>query len=217
MITILLAAVLAAQQPGLRDVAAVNQLLASLRTADPTVCEMAGRTLTNHWGWGGDFSDEAMPSPMPMPVPMPMPFAGRGQGIAGPSVGRHAGKAIDEKVLAIFRTALRDQSWCVRRIAARLVAQEEPSWALSEFNALAKDAEPGFREVGLLGLGELEDPRSIDTMANALGDRDVNVRAMAAWALGQVEDIRAITPLAKALGDDSPLVRRRASWALGEI
>ena len=88
MITILLAAALAAQQPELRDVAAVSQLLGSLRTADPAVCEMAGRTLTNQWGWGGDFSDEAMPSPMPRPVPMPMPVAGRGQAIAGPRVGR---------------------------------------------------------------------------------------------------------------------------------
>ena len=90
MITILLAAALAAQQPELRDVAAVSQLLGSLRTADPAVCEMAGRTLTNQWGWGGDFSDEAMPSPMPMPVPMPMPFAAEQPFTSSASAGRQS-------------------------------------------------------------------------------------------------------------------------------
>jgi HEAT repeats len=49
--------------------------------------------------------------------------------------------------------------------------------------------------IGLLGLGELEDPRTIDTMTNALGDRDANVRAMAAWALGQLEDTQGIALL----------------------
>ena len=37
MMAVLLAAALAAQQPDLRDAAAVNTLLASLRTADPMV------------------------------------------------------------------------------------------------------------------------------------------------------------------------------------
>jgi hypothetical protein len=50
---------------------------------------------------------------------------------------------LDAKVLAVFRTALRDQSRCVRRIAARMVAREEPTWAASEFGALAKDADGG--------------------------------------------------------------------------
>ena len=218
MTALFLAAALAAQQPVLRDAAAVNSLLASLRIADPAVCEMAGRTLTNQWGWGSESGDEPMPEPMqPMPVPMPMPFASGGLNIAGPNVGRRGGIALDAKVVAIFRTALRDQSRCVRRIAARMVAREQPTWAASEFGALAKDDDAGLREIGLLGLGELEDARTIGAMTSALGDRDVNVRAMAAWALGQLEDPGAIAALGKALGDESPLVRRRAAWALGEI
>ena len=48
-------------------------------------------------------------------------------------------------------------------------------------------------------------------------DRDVAVRAMAAWALGQLEVVEAIAPLGDALGDESSLVRRRAATALGEI
>ena len=157
MTALFLAAALAAQQPDLRDAGTVNHLLASLRTADAAVCEMAGRTLTNQWGWGGDVGDPPMPAPMPMPVPMPMPFAGGQLNIAGPSVGRRGGNALDAKVVAVFRTALRDQSRCVRRIAARMVAREQPTWAASEFGALAKDADAGIREIGLLGLGALED------------------------------------------------------------
>lgn len=185
MTAVILAAALAAQQPDLRDAGAVNRLLALLRTADPAVCEMAGRTLTNQWGWGGDLTGEPMPEPMPtpMPVPIPMPFAGGGPGISGPNVSRRAGMASDPSVLAVFRTALRDQSRCVGRIAARVVAREAPTWAAAEFGALAKDADAGLREIGLLGLGELEDPLTVGTMTTALGDRDVNVRARAAWAL----------------------------------
>ena len=84
-----------------------------------------------------------------------------GIGISGPNVSYRAGVALDPKVLAVFRTALRDQSRCVRRIAARMVAREKPAWAASEFGTLAKDADAGLREIGLLGLGELEDPRTI--------------------------------------------------------
>jgi hypothetical protein len=73
MMAVLLAAALAAQQPDLRDAGAVTSLLTSLRTADPAVCEMAGRTLANQWGWGsyGDLAAEPMPAPMPMPMPVP--------------------------------------------------------------------------------------------------------------------------------------------------
>ena len=190
MTAVLLAAALAVQQPDLRDAESVTRLLASLRAADPAVCELAGRTLTNHWGWMGDAGDEPMPAPMPMPMPapMPMPFAGRGPGISGPNVSYRAGHGARAQVLAAFRTALRDQSRCVRRIAARMVAREQPTWASTEFGAMAKDADAGLRETGMLGLGELEDPRTIGAMTSGLGDRDVAVRAMAAWALGQLRN-----------------------------
>ena len=70
----LLTAALAVQQPDLRDAESVARLLASLRTADPAVCELAGRSLTNFGGWWN--GDLPAPMPMPMPTPMPMPHAG---------------------------------------------------------------------------------------------------------------------------------------------
>lgn len=164
MTAVLLAAALAVHQPELRDADAVVRLLASLRTADPAVCVLAGRALTNvgGWNWG---EDDPMPAPMPMPVPMPMPFGGGGMSVAGPNIGHRSWRNLDATVLAAFRTALRDESHCVRRIAARVVAQAEPAWAAAEFGALAKDAAAGFREIGLLGLGELEDPKSLGVIS----------------------------------------------------
>jgi hypothetical protein len=196
MTLVLLAAALAVQQPELRDADAVTRLLSALRTADPAVCEMAGRTLTNSWGWSGDASDEPMPAPMPMPMPapMPMPFAGRGPGISGPNAS-YRSPALDAGVLAAFRAALRDQSRCVRRISARMVARERPTWAAAEFGGLAKDADAGLREAGLLGLGELEDARTIGAITAGLSDREATVRAMAAWALGELEMLEGIAAL----------------------
>ena len=76
-------------------------------------------------------------------------------------------------MLQAFRGALKDSSRCVRHIAARMVARARPAWAAADFGALAKDADAGLRETGLLGLGELEDPATLGVITAALGDRDV--------------------------------------------
>jgi len=124
MIAVMLAAALATQQPELGSADAVARLLASLKAADPAVCELAGRSLTNGGRWRGGDIDEPMPMPTPTPVPMPMPFAGRGKSVSAPSprIRSRSGKEWDPGGLAVFRTALRDQSRCIRRIAARVVA-----------------------------------------------------------------------------------------------
>jgi hypothetical protein len=57
MILALLAVAVTTQAPHLRDSASVAQLLASLRTADVAVCELAGRALTNFGGWWGKTGD----------------------------------------------------------------------------------------------------------------------------------------------------------------
>ena len=167
---VLLTAALAVQQPDLRDAESVARLLASLRTADPAVCELAGRSLTNFGGWWS--GDLPTPMPIPMPTPMPMPHAGGGIDIRSPSLGARGGTELDPQVLQAFRGALKDSSRCVRHIAARMVARARPTWAAAEFGALAKDADAGFRETGLVGLGELEDPATMGVITAGLGDRD---------------------------------------------
>ena len=88
---LLLTAALAIQQPDLGDAESVSRLLASLRAADPAVCELAGRSLTNFGGWWN--GDLPTPMPVPMPTPMPMPHSGGGIDIRTPSLrcARHRG------------------------------------------------------------------------------------------------------------------------------
>ena len=63
MSVILLAAVLAVQSSDLRDADAVARLLGSLRTADPAVCELAGRSITNYGGWFGLTTEDPAGAP----------------------------------------------------------------------------------------------------------------------------------------------------------
>ncbi len=210
---LLLTAALAVQQPDLQDAESVIRLLASLRSAEPAVCELAGRSLTNYGGWW----DGDLPVPMPMPTPTPMPWAGGGVHVRVPSIGSRGGADMDARVLEAYRGALKDSSRCIRHIAARMVARARPAWAAADFGRLAKAPDAGLRETGLLGLGELEDPATLSVMTGALRDRDAAVRAMAAWALGELELPDAISALARALDDEAPAVRRRAAWALGQI
>ena len=161
---VLLAAALSFQQPDLRDVESVNKLLASLRAADPAVCELAGRSLTNYGGFWDSDVPMPQPMPMPMPTPTPMPRAGGGIDIPSPHVGRLGRNELDPQVLQAFRSALKDPSRCIRNIAARMVARAKPAWAAAEFGGLVKQADAGLRETGLLGLGELEDPQTMSVM-----------------------------------------------------
>lgn len=138
MTSLLLAALLASQPADLRATSTPSRACSPRCVADPAVCELAP---ADHqrlgWGWMGN-GDDPMPRPMPtpMPTPMPMPFAGRGAGRSAPRTAR-ASSGWDARVVDAFRPALRDNSRCVRRIAARVVGRAHPSWAPQEFAALA--------------------------------------------------------------------------------
>lgn len=66
-------------------------------------------------------------------------------------------------------------------------------------------------------LGEMEDPRAVEPLREALDDSNQWVRIVAAEALGQISDWRAIETLIYALGDSSIWVRRASVVALGQI
>ena len=66
-------------------------------------------------------------------------------------------------------------------------------------------------------LARINDPRAIAPIVKALGARNRNVRANAAWTLRKLGDPQAVEPLIKALGDQSPIVREAAAWALHEL
>jgi HEAT repeat protein/beta-lactamase regulating signal transducer with metallopeptidase domain len=65
---------------------------------------------------------------------------------------------------------------------------------------------------------ELSEGRAVVGLAEALADRDPQVRLAAAEGLGGLEDPRAVEALSRALRTDENVeVRRMAAWALGEI
>src|SRR3989441_3250835 len=154
---------LAAQQPPSAplDSGAVARVLALLKTSDSTVCELAGQAISNSWGFPWEPRLFPTPMPMPMPTPMPMPMARR-MGIRVPHVHVHVHhpgdwRREDATVLGAFRAVLRDDSRCVRHIAARVLGRARSPGSYDAFLALLREASPGLRETGALGLGELED------------------------------------------------------------
>jgi HEAT repeat protein len=66
-------------------------------------------------------------------------------------------------------------------------------------------------------LGEIRDPKSVESLLDLLKDQNRTVRLAAARALGFIKDERAVEPLSHALGDRTRMVRNYIAWALGEI
>lgn len=96
------------------------------------------------------------------------------------------------------------------------IDQDRDSQALI---ASLRDHVAEVRSAAAQALGELDDPRTVEALMNALRtDTDASVRAMAAWALGQLENPRAVPALGDALLHDGDAnVREMAAWALGAI
>src|SRR5437879_13791951 len=59
------------------DSARVAQLLGLLARSDPAVCELAGQTLANNFGFYWGWSELPTPMSRPMTTPMPMPMIDR--------------------------------------------------------------------------------------------------------------------------------------------
>ena len=68
--------------------------------------------------------------------------------------------------------------------------------------------------LGRIGMLDKEDPFRKDLENLVLEDKEIEVRAMAAFALGLARENKSITVLSKALKDDEPLVRQRAAEAI---
>ena len=82
-----------------------------------------------------------------------------------------------------------------------------------------KDENVAVRLAAVEALGNLEDPRAVDALVQALrNDSDAQVREAAASALGEIDSARAVPGLIAALGSERvAAVRAKIAWALGEI
>ena len=186
-------------------------LLATVRGADPVVCELAVRAVDGRHGWSSTADELAGVGATLSPLQ-------RATIQWAVDDGDDAGEGADPVVVEPLAAALRDPDACVRRMAALKLGRTAHPRAVEALTAALAGAEPGLRAVGALGLGYAEDPASIEPLGRALGDASAEVRAAAAWALGEIEDPRAIPHLVPILqGDADPAVRRVAAWALGSI
>ena len=175
---------LAAQQPpdAARDSSHVARVLALLETSDSTVCELAGRAISN--GWGFSWEPRLLPTPMPMPMPTPMPMPMAMHRGSRPHVRVHVHRGprwLGEEAgwLGAFRAVLRDDNRCVRNIAARVLGRARTPESYDAFLALLRDDNPGLRETGALGLGELDDRRAVRPLQDARCG--IGTRAYGRW------------------------------------
>lgn len=200
-----------AAEPAIASDTLAASLLATVRGADPVVCELAVRAVDGRHGWSSTV-DELVGVGAPL---SPLQRATVRWAIhdrnTGP--GDRDPAAIDP-----LAAGLRDADPCVRRMAALKLGRMRQPRAVSALLAALAAPDPGLRAAGALGLGYAEDAATIGELGAALGDASPQVRATAAWALGAIEDERAIPQLLPVLArDEDADVRMAAAWALGEI
>jgi len=83
--------------------------------------------------------------------------------------------------------------------------------------ALTTDKYGSVRQSSAKALDEINDPRAVSSLIDALDDTYAGVRSTAARALGNFNDVRAVDPLIERLKDTDRLVRRSAALALGNF
>ncbi|OQY20890.1 MAG: hypothetical protein B6I35_09740 [Anaerolineaceae bacterium 4572_32.2] len=108
--------------------------------------------------------------------------------------------------------ALKDIRWAA---ASALKEIGEP--ALGTLITALNDADASNRQVTAWALGQMGDPRTVNSLIVALQDDSAAVRWTTAGALGKIGDDRAAKPLIALLADPDGSVREAAAGALGRI
>jgi hypothetical protein len=80
-----------------------------------------------------------------------------------------------------------------------------------------KDPQGFVRSEAALELGNIKDPRAVDSLIATLEDPEFFVRTAAVEALGKIKDPRAVDPLIASLKDPDANVQGGAAEALGNI
>lgn len=101
-------------------------------------------------------------------------------------------------------------------IPALLEALEDEDASVRGHAALALGV-CSVKDVGILDMGVVTDPKVVPALIEALKDKDWNVRWSAVVALGWLKDKGAVPALEEALYDRDPYVRAQASVSLNQI
>lgn len=121
------------------------------------------------------------------------------------------------EAMPALTAALADQSWRVRRLAARGLAQRGDDAVAALLEAIRKrHRDPAVINAALAALA-LSAQDVVPPVIGLLAAPDPDVRTYAAHALGQLEDPRAVAPLVRALEDADTNVRYHAVEALGRL
>lgn len=194
------AAVAAAAQEG----EGARALLAAVRGANPTLCELATSAVGNGWGRGAGDDDDA-------------PSLARSTGDTRAALewlGQRVDSAGD---VAVLSGGLADADACVRRVSARLLGRGQTQAGVDALLEALRSGDAARRDAAILGLGYSEDARAVAPLAALLDDGDPEVRGGAAWALGLVGHKEATPALSRLVRDREPRVRRAAARALGRL
>jgi bilin biosynthesis protein len=127
------------------------------------------------------------------------------------------GEIGDSKALAPLCAAMTDEVWRVRVNAGWAVEKLGAPAVDALVSLLASDA-PRLREAAALGLGRIQNRRAVPALRTAFGeDRDVLVRASAAWALGELKDRDSMDTLIAGLKEKNNLIKASSLTALRKI
>ena len=129
------------------------------------------------------------------------------------SLGDFNAPAVIEPLLTVCEASTRLQG-VVAEGLSRLGPDLTP---VLERILLDQSRAPIARRCVALAFGRKPRPETTQTLIQALGDSDDNVRHYAAWALGCLRDPVAIEPLIPLLSDRSNTVRRTAILALSAL
>jgi len=129
---------------------------------------------------------------------------------------RALGDMKDKRAVEPLISALKDESWQVRRNAAMALGEIKDARAVEPLIAALRDDVVEVRESVPFGLAKIGEP-ALGPLIGALKDQNKDVRGNAAMALLIMKDYRAVEPLIATLRDPDNYVRHRASSALSHI
>ncbi len=121
-------------------------------------------------------------------------------------------------LVPLFRLALLDETYCVRRKAAEGLGKTNSPEALEPLFVALRDEDCWVRTAAAVSLGQLGDPKAVDILINLFEEEsDVRVREAATLSLGQLGDPKAKKILIRLLDDPSSLVDRAAAASLEKL
>ena len=89
--------------------------------------------------------------------------------------------------------------------------------AFELFSGRLNDENPEVRQLGLMGINEIDDPRKITTISFLVQDPNISVRTQSIVLLGQSKDVKAVEPLESGLAATEKTIRLATINALISI